>query len=34
VQENMNLACMGLFENTVAELLPVMKEQLKEAPIS
>jgi len=30
----MNLACTGLFANTVAELLLLTKEQLKEAPIS
>jgi len=30
----MNSACMVLFANTVAELLPLTKEQLKEAPVS
>jgi hypothetical protein len=30
----MILASMGLFANTVAELLPLTKEQVKRAPIS
>jgi hypothetical protein len=34
MQENMNLVCMGLFANTVAELLPLTIEQLKWASIS